>query len=60
MRAGFQSARHAPARLDEPARETGNRGRGIHLVKSLMDDASYAREGAVNILVLIKQVGSTV
>ena len=25
MRAGFQSARHAPARLDAPARETGNR-----------------------------------
>ena len=39
-------------------REVG--GLGVHLVKSLVDDASYAREGAVNILVLIKHVGSTV
>jgi anti-sigma regulatory factor (Ser/Thr protein kinase) len=39
-------------------RPTG--GLGVHLVKALIDDASYAREGAVNVLVLIKHVGSTV
>jgi len=46
--------------LTSPPEKRGIGGLGIHLVKSLMDDASYAREGAVNILVLIKHVGSTV
>jgi serine/threonine-protein kinase RsbW len=40
--------------------ERGIGGLGVHLVKSLVDDASYSREGSVNILVLIKRVGSTV
>jgi anti-sigma regulatory factor (Ser/Thr protein kinase) len=35
-------------------------GLGIHLVRSLVDDASYSREGSVNVLILIKHVGSTV
>jgi anti-sigma regulatory factor (Ser/Thr protein kinase) len=35
-------------------------GLGVLLVKSLVDDARYVREGGVNILVLIKHVGSTV
>jgi serine/threonine-protein kinase RsbW len=39
-----------------PPEKRGIGGLGLHLVKSLMDDASYAREGAVNILVLIKHV----
>jgi len=39
-------------------REIG--GLGIHLARSLVDDASYSREGNVNVLVLIKHAGSTV
>jgi serine/threonine-protein kinase RsbW len=46
--------------LTSPLEKRGIGGLGVHLVKSLIDDASYAREGAVNILVLIKHVGSTV
>ena len=51
------------APLPDLAGPPGNRrigGLGVHLVRSLVDDASYAREGAVNVLVLIKRVGSTV
>ena len=47
----------------EPSNRTGEReigGLGIHLVRSLVDDASYSREGNVNVLVLIKHVESTV
>jgi len=40
--------------------ERGTGGLGVLLVKSLVDDATYVREGTVNILVLIKHVGSTV
>ena len=53
--------------LDVPAPNPSNRtgeheigGLGIHLARSLVDDASYSREGNVNVLVLIKHVGSTV
>lgn len=40
--------------------ERGIGGLGILLIKTLVDDASYVREGDVNVLVLIKHVGSTV
>ena len=40
--------------------ERGTGGLGVLLVKSLVDDATYAREGSINILVLVKHVGSTV
>ena len=40
--------------------ERGTGGLGVLLVKSLVDDATYLREGSVNILVLVKHVGSTV
>jgi serine/threonine-protein kinase RsbW len=39
-------------------REIG--GLGVLLVKALVDDATYVREGSSNVLVLIKHVGSTV
>ena len=39
-------------------RELG--GLGVLLVKALVDDATYAREGSSNVLVLIKHVGSPV
>jgi anti-sigma regulatory factor (Ser/Thr protein kinase) len=40
--------------------ERGIGGLGVHLVRSLVDDASYSREGGVNVLVLVKHFGSTV
>ena len=35
-------------------------GLGVHLVRSLVDDASYSREGTVNVLVLVKHFPFTV
>jgi anti-sigma regulatory factor (Ser/Thr protein kinase) len=49
-----------PPDLTGPPERRGIGGLGVHLVKSLTDEASYAREGAVNVLVLIKRVASTV
>jgi serine/threonine-protein kinase RsbW len=53
--------------LVQPAPElnvgTGTRaigGLGLHLIRALIDDASYSREETVNVLVLIKRVGSAV
>jgi len=40
--------------------DRGTGGLGVHLVKSLVDVASYAREGDANVLVLTKHVRSTV
>lgn len=48
-----------PPDLSSPE-ERGIGGLGVHLVKSLVDEATYAREGTVNVLVLIKHVRSTV
>lgn len=53
--------------LDVPAPDLNHRlesraigGLGIHLARSLVDEASYFREEHVNILVLIKHVGTSV
>jgi len=40
--------------------ERGIGGLGVLLVRALVDDATYAREGSSNVLVLMKHVGSTV
>ena len=40
--------------------ERGIGGLGVALVKALVDEATYVREGSVNVLVLIKHVGSAV
>jgi anti-sigma regulatory factor (Ser/Thr protein kinase) len=40
--------------------ERGTGGLGVLLVRALVDDATYARDGGVNTLVLTKRVGSTV
>ena len=50
---------HPPDQQCRPE-ERGVGGLGVHLVKSLVDDATYAREGSVNVLVLIKRLGSAV
>ena len=46
--------------LNSGPEERGIGGLGVRLVKALADDATYIREGSVNILVLIKHIGSTV
>lgn len=46
--------------LTSALEERGIGGLGILLVKTLVDDATYVREGGANVLVLIKRVGSTV
>jgi anti-sigma regulatory factor (Ser/Thr protein kinase) len=46
--------------LNSRPEERGIGGLGVLLVKTLVDDATYVREGSINILVLIKHVGSTV
>jgi anti-sigma regulatory factor (Ser/Thr protein kinase) len=49
-----------PLELEGRTGERGIGGLGLHLVKSLMDEAAYSREGNTNVLVLIKHVGSTI
>ena len=46
--------------LQSGSAERGLGGLGVLLVKALVDDATYVREGGSNVLVLIKHVGSTV
>lgn len=43
-----------PPDLDQPIEERPDGGLGIHLIKSLADEASYAREGKTNVLLLKK------
>ena len=49
-----------PPDLQSPPEERGVGGLGVHLVKSLVDAATYSREGSVNVLVLIKRLGSAI
>ena len=49
-----------PPDLTSPPEERGIGGLGVHLVRSLVDEATYTREGSANVLVLIKHVRSTV
>jgi serine/threonine-protein kinase RsbW len=46
--------------LETRVEERGPGGFGIHLARSLVDDARYSREERVNVLVLTKHVGSTI
>jgi anti-sigma regulatory factor (Ser/Thr protein kinase) len=46
-----------PPDLDSPLEERPVGGLGIHFVRSLMDEASYRREGDTNRVRLVKQVG---
>jgi anti-sigma regulatory factor (Ser/Thr protein kinase) len=46
--------------LTVPPEQRGIGGLGLLLVRALVDEATYVREGNVNTLVLMKRVGSTV
>lgn len=46
--------------LTSPPGERGIGGLGVLLLRTLVDDATYVREGSDNVLVLIKHVDSTV
>ena len=49
-----------PPDLQGRADERAVGGLGVHIVKSLVDEATYARNGSTNVLVFIKRVRSTV
>jgi anti-sigma regulatory factor (Ser/Thr protein kinase) len=49
-----------PPDLKSRPEDRGIGGLGVLLVKALVHDATYVREGRVNVLVLMKHVGSTV
>ena len=48
-----------PPDVNSRPEERGVGGLGVLLMRALVDDATYVREGSVNVLVLIKHVGST-
>lgn len=52
----FNPLEAPPPDLDAPLEERQNGGLGIHLMRSLADEASYAREGKTNVLMLTKRL----
>jgi anti-sigma regulatory factor (Ser/Thr protein kinase) len=67
LRMEFRDEGDAFNPLDAPVPDLDSRmearaigGLGVHLIRSLVDEARYAREGSVNVFVLIKHAGSTV
>jgi anti-sigma regulatory factor (Ser/Thr protein kinase) len=52
----FDPLSRADPDLDAPTEERGIGGLGIHLVKTLTDEASWRRDGDANILTLRKRV----
>jgi anti-sigma regulatory factor (Ser/Thr protein kinase) len=55
---GFDPLQKAPPALDVPLEERTVGGLGIHLVKTLMDDVAYSRQGDRNVIVMRKRVGT--
>ena len=47
-----------PAVLEGPLDERPIGGLGLHFVRTLMDEVSYRRDGALNRLTLIKYIGA--
>ena len=54
----FDPLQAPPPNLGLPALERPIGGLGIHFVRSLMDEASYARRDGRNLLKLVKNLGS--
>ena len=52
----FDPLSRADPDLDAPTEERGIGGLGIHLVKTLTDEASWRRDGDANILTVRKRV----
>jgi anti-sigma regulatory factor (Ser/Thr protein kinase) len=51
----FNPLAEPPPALEAPPAERPLGGLGIHLIRSLTDEQSYAREGAENVLVLLRR-----
>lgn len=52
----FNPLEAAPPDLDSPLEERAVGGLGIHLVRKVMDDVHYRRDGRANVLTLTKTV----
>ncbi len=52
----FNPLEAPPPDLDRPMEQRPDGGLGVFLMKSLADEASYAREGNTNVLVLTKRL----
>ena len=52
----FNPLEYPMPRLDVPLQEREVGGLGLHLVRSLMDRLDYRRDGAKNVLTLIKRI----
>ena len=53
----FNPLEHPEPDLGAPIEERPLGGLGVHLIRSLTDTQSYARQGTVNVLVLVKRGG---
>jgi len=53
----FNPLEHPEPDLGAPIEERPLGGLGVHLIRSLTDTQSYARQGTVNVLVLVKRRG---
>ena len=53
----FNPLEHPEPDLEAPVEDRPVGGLGVHLIRSLTDTQTYARQGTVNILVLIKRRG---
>ncbi len=54
--AAFDPLAVEPVNLDRHVEERRTGGLGVHLMRTLMDTVEYRREGAFNVLVLVKKV----
>jgi anti-sigma regulatory factor (Ser/Thr protein kinase) len=53
----FNPLEHPEPDLEAPIEERPLGGLGVHMIRSLTDTQSYARQGSVNVLVIIKRRG---
>ena len=55
----FDPLAHPPPDLDAPREERPPGGLGLMLVRTLVDEARYARDGSANVLRLVKRRASS-